>query len=313
MLAIRKNGRERAIERDRQAIQYHYDVSNEFYELLLGPTMVYTCAYYRSPDGDLDQAQRDKLDLVCRKLRLAPGERLLDVGCGWGSLALWAAEHYDVEVHAVTLSAAQAEYARRRVRERGLERTCRIECADYREIDGEAAYDKIASVGLIEHVGRPNYPAYFSQLHRLLKPGGLLLNHGITHERYWRWTPQWEFVTHYVFPNGDLDHVSHILSVMEDEHWEVRDVEQLREHYSRTCRQWCEQLMANRERALRLVPEKTYRIWLLYLAASSVHFGEGTIGLYQIVAAKRDLRAAATPTTREDVYVPAQRRVVAAS
>lgn len=313
MLALRRNGRERAIERDRRAIRYHYDVSNEFYELFLGPTMVYTCAYYRSPDGDLDQAQRDKLDLVCRKLRLAPGERLLDVGCGWGSLALWAAEHYDVEVHAVTLSAAQAEYAQRRIRERGLERTCRVECADYRQIGGDAAYDKVASVGLIEHVGRPNYSGYFAQLHRLLKPGGLLLNHGITHERHWKWTPQWKFVTSYVFPNGDLDHVSHILSVMEDESWEVRDVEQLREHYSRTCRQWCERLMANRERALRLVPEKTYRIWVLYLAASSLHFGEGAIGLYQVVAAKRDPRASAAPTTREDIYVRAAPRAGAAS
>lgn len=302
MLALLKSNRERAIARDRRAIQYHYDVSNEFYELFLGSTMVYTCAYYRSPDGDLNRAQRDKLDLVCRKLRLKPGERLLDVGCGWGSLTTWAAEHYGVEAHGVTLSAAQAEYAQRRIRDRGLERTCRVDCRDYRELAGQPPYDKIASVGLIEHVGRPNYAAYFAELFNLLEPGGLLLNHGITREREWKWTKQWEFITKYVFPNGDLDHVSHILTVMEDEHWEIRDVEQLREHYSRTCRQWCEALMANRERALRLVSEKTYRTWVLYLAGSSVYFGDGSIGLCQVVAAKRDRQAVAPPSTREDIY-----------
>jgi len=302
MLALLKNGRGRATEWDRRAIQYHYDVSNEFYELFLGPTMVYTCAYYRSPDGDLDQAQHDKLDLVCRKLRLSPGERLLDVGCGWGSLVTWAAEHYGVEAHGVTLSPAQAEYAGHQIRARGLESVCRVECRDYREVVGQELYDKIASVGLIEHVGRPNYAIYFSQLHSLLKPGGLLLNHGIAHERHWKWTPQWDFTIRYVFPNGDLDHVSHILEVMEDENWEIRDVEQLREHYARTCRQWCERLMTNRERALQLVPEKTYRIWLLYLAASSVYFGDGSIGLYQVVAAKAGREASTVPSTREDLY-----------
>jgi cyclopropane-fatty-acyl-phospholipid synthase len=302
MLALLKNGQKRAVERDREAIQYHYDVSNEFYELFLGDTMVYTCAYYRSPDGDLDQAQRDKLELVCRKLELSPGERLLDVGCGWGSLVIWAAEHYGVEARGVTLSRAQAEYAQRRIRDRGLERLCRVEHADYRDVDGAEAYDKIASVGLIEHVGRPNYPSYFAQLRRLLKPRGLLLNHGITHERHWKWTPQWEFITSYVFPNGDLDHVSHILSVMEDEGLEIRDVEQLREHYSRTCRHWSERLMARRDDALRLVSEKTYRIWLLYLAASSVYFGDGSIGLYQVVAQKRDPAHAAPPRTRDAIY-----------
>ena len=293
----------RGIEHDRKAIEYHYDVSNAFYELFLGTTMVYTCAYYRTPDGDLDQAQCDKLDLVCRKLGLRPGERLLDIGCGWGSLVLWAAEHYGVEAHGVTLSAAQASYAEARIRSRGLQSTCRVECRDYREVGGEALYDKIAAVGIIEHVGVANYTSYFTRVRELLKPGGLFLNHGITHERHWKWTPQWDFITHFVFPNGELDHVSHILSVMEDVNWEVRDVEQLREHYSRTCRQWAERLEQNRRRALELVPEKTYRIWRLYLTASSVYFAEGSIGLYQVVAAK-PAATAAIPLTREDVYRP---------
>ncbi len=297
-----RNLRSRAIEKDRRAIEYHYDVSNEFYELFLGPTMVYTCAYYRTPDGDLDQAQRDKLDVVCRKLRLEPGESLLDLGCGWGSLAVWAAENYGVRAHGVTLSPAQAAYAQARIREKGLESVCRVECRDYREIAGKGLYDKIAAVGLIEHVGIANYRAYFAQVGELLRPGGLFLNHGITHERYWKWTRQWDFTIRYVFPNGQLDHISHILSLMEDENWELRDVEQLREHYSRTCRHWTERLIANRERALEIVSEKTYRIWLLYLAASSHYFAEGSIGLYQTIVAKPDPTAAVIPTTREAIY-----------
>jgi cyclopropane-fatty-acyl-phospholipid synthase len=300
MLALLRNAR----RRDRQAIEYHYDVSNEFYELFLGPTMVYTCAYYRTPEGDLDQAQRDKLDLVCRKLRLQPGERLLDVGCGWGSLAQWAVEHYGVEADGVTLSPSQASYAQERIRSRGLERRCRVECRDYRELEGRDRYDKIAAVGVIEHVGVPNYPAYFSLLHQLLAPGGLFLNHGITHERRWKWTPQWDFVTRYVFPNGDLSHVSQILSVMEDAGWEIRDVEQLREHYARTCRHWAQRLEHARERASLLVSDKIYRTWRLYLSAAAVYFGEGSIGLYQVVAAKPAPGRSSPPSTREDLYRP---------
>lgn len=294
----------KVLQHDRRAIEYHYDVSNEFYELFLGPTMVYTCAYYRTPDGDLDQAQRDKLDLVCRKLRLEPGESLLDVGCGWGSLVRWAAEHYGAHAYGVTLSPSQAQYAQARIRAEGLEDLCRVECLDYREVTGEARFDKIAAVGIIEHVRPENFAAYFSQLRALLKPGGLFLNHGITHERHWQWTPQWDFLIRYVFPNAELANVSATLSAMEDAEWEIRDVEQLREHYSRTCRHWAERLLAERERALALVPEKTYRTWVLYLVASSHYFAEGSIGLYQVVLAKRDAAPRVVPTTREALYVP---------
>ena len=301
-------GLRRAIERDRKAIEHHYDVSNEFYELFLGPTMVYTCAYYRTPEGDLDPAQRDKLDLVCRKLRLQPGERLLDIGCGWGSLVRWAARHYGVRAEGVTLSPAQAAYAAARIRAEGLGDVCRVECRDYREIDAGERFDKIAAVGVIEHVGRPNYPDFFRRVLERLEPGGLFLNHGITHERHWKHTPQWDFVTGHVFPNGDLDNVSHMLGVMEDAGWEIRDVEQLREHYARTCRQWAERLLARREEALRLVPERTYRTWCLYLAASSRYFAEGSIGLYQTVLSRAAESADDRPTTREAIYAPAPPR-----
>ncbi|MGH7898011.1 MAG: class I SAM-dependent methyltransferase [Candidatus Binatia bacterium] len=290
------------LDRDRRAIQHHYDVSNEFYELFLGPTMVYTCAYYRSPDGDLDQAQRDKLDLVCRKLRLEPGETFLDIGCGWGSLVLWAVKHYGVRAYGVTLSAEQASYAASRIRAEGLDGVCRVDCRDYREVRGESAYDKIAAVGIIEHVGPRNFPSYFSQARELLKLGGLFLNHGITHERHWQWTPQWDFLTQYVFPNADIANISQTLSAMEEEGWEIRDVEQLREHYSRTCRQWAERLRANHDRAVRLVSEKTFRTWLLYLTASSNYFADASIGLYQTVAWKSDSASRAVPTTREAIY-----------
>lgn len=289
--------------RDKKAIEYHYDVSNEFYELLLGPTMAYTCAYYRTPEGDLDQAQRDKFDLVCRKLRLERGETFLDLGCGWGSLVIWAAKHYGVRSRGVTLSPSQAAFAQAWIRREGLEDLCRVDCLDYREIGGEL-FDKIAAVGIIEHVGIANYPAYFRQVRELLKPGGLFLNHGITHERYWKHTPQWDFIVQYVFPNGQLDHVSHVLSVMEDVNWEIVDVEQLRNHYARTTRQWVENLLANRARAVDLVSEKTVRIWNLYLAQSSNSFADGSIGLYQVVLSKTDATAAAVPFTREAIYQP---------
>jgi cyclopropane-fatty-acyl-phospholipid synthase len=297
--------RQRAIRRDREAIRYHYDVSNEFYELFLGPTMVYTCAYYRRPDGELDQAQRDKLDLVCRKLSLERGERFLDIGCGWGSLVVHAAASYGVEAYGVTLSAAQADYATRSIRTLGLDDRCRVECRDYRELDRGKPWNKIAAVGIIEHVGVASYRAFFDEVRDLLEPGGTFLNHGITHERAWRWTPQWDFIVRHVFPNAELDHVTHMLSVMEDAGLEVRDVEQLREHYSRTCRQWAERLLAERRRALELVPEPTYRTWVLYLVASSLYFAEGSIGLYQTVAKRSDPKAAGIPTTRESIYARA--------
>src|SRR5262245_17674489 len=180
----------RSKPRDAKAIAFHYDVSNEFYALFLARRMVYTCAYYRHPDGDLDQAQEDKLDLVCRKLRLARGERLLDIGCGWGSLVMWAAERYDVVAHGVTLSAAQAEWAQAAIRRAGLENRARVDHLDYRDLPAALRFDKIAAVGVIEHIGTANYPSYFARAYELLEPGGLFLNHGITTHKHWRRSTQ---------------------------------------------------------------------------------------------------------------------------
>ena len=298
--------RRRTKGHDARAIAFHYDVSNDFYALFLDRRMVYTCAYYRRPDGDLDQAQEDKLDLVCRKLRLAPGERLLDTGCGWGSLVLWAAERYGVEAHGVTLSAQQAEYAQAAIRRAGLGGRARVDFRDYRDLPADLRFDKVAAVGVIEHIGIANYGSYFARVHELLTPGGLFLNHGITHEKQWHRSSQTDFLERYVFPNGEMDNVSHILDVLERARFEILDVEGLRAHYARTTRQWVERLQANAARARALVSERVYRTWLTYLAASSVAFTQGSLGLYQVVAARPDpgMREA-VPTTREAIYASA--------
>ena len=300
---------------DARAIAYHYDVSNEFYALFLDRRMVYTCAYYRRPDGDLDQAQEDKLDLVCRKLRLQPGELLLDIGCGWGSLVAWAAERYGVLARGVTLSRAQAEYGQAWIRRLGLEERARVDHLDYRDLPRELRFDKIAAVGVTEHLGIGNYPDYFARVHELLAPGGLFLNHGITHEKHWRRSSQTEFLERHVFPNGEMDNVSHILDVLERARFEIRDVESLREHYARTTRQWAERLQANAARARALAGERIYRTWIGYLAASSVSFTQGSTGLYQVVASRADPAVReAVPTTREAIYsvaAPAEQRKLA--
>jgi cyclopropane-fatty-acyl-phospholipid synthase len=288
---------------DARAIAHHYDVSNDFYALFLDPLMVYTCAYYRDPDGKLEQAQADKLDLVCRKLELGPGETLLDIGCGWGSLAIWAAERYGVTAHGVTLSRAQAEYATERIRREGLEGRCLVEHRDFRDLPAGAAYDKIAAVGVIEHVGIPNYPAFFGRIRAMLKSGGLYLNHGITHEFHWKATSQTEFLYRHVFPNGDLAGLTETLIEMERARFEILDVESLRLHYARTCRQWVERLMARADEARLLVGERILRTWRLYLTCSAVAFEAGSIGLYQVLMRKHgDATVGSAPRTREHLY-----------
>jgi cyclopropane-fatty-acyl-phospholipid synthase len=293
----------RAKAHDAKAIAHHYDVSNEFYALFLDPLMVYTCAYYRDPDGSLEQAQADKLDLVCRKLRLAPGERLLDIGCGWGSLAIWAAQHYGVRAHGVTLSRAQADFATERIHREGLADRCRVEYRDFRDLPDDARYEKIAAVGVIEHVGVANYPVFFGRVRGMLEDGGLYLNHGITQEFHWRATSQTEFLYRYVFPNGDLADLTATLTEMEAACWEIVDVEALRLHYARTCRQWVERLCARADEARAIAGERVYRTWRLYLTCSAVAFETGAIGLYHVLLRKHgDRTGDVAPATREPIY-----------
>lgn len=288
---------------DREAIAHHYDLSNDFYALFLDPRMVYTCAYYRDPDGDLARAQEDKLDLICRKLELAAGERLLDVGCGWGALVCWAAERYGVAAHGVTLSRAQAVWAESAIDRAGLGPHARVEYRDWRDLPPGERADKIAAVGIIEHVGPRRRRAFLERLWSWLRPGGLLLNQGITHRAEWRPTSLQRFLDDHVFPNGALDHLSAFLDDAERVGFEVVDVESLRTHYARTCRQWAQRLEANAASARRLVGERVYRTWLLYLASASVAFEQGSIGLYQSVLRKPDPAAGATaPWTREVRY-----------
>jgi cyclopropane-fatty-acyl-phospholipid synthase len=288
---------------NRKAIAFHYDVSNDFYSLWLDRQMVYSCAYFEDVEASLDHAQENKLDHICRKLRLKPGEYLLDIGCGWGALVCWAARHYGVRAHGITLSRNQYEYGLRKIQEEGLQELVTLELKDYRDLEGEARFDKIASVGMFEHVGLKNLPVYFATAYRLLKPGGLFLNHGITYdEEGWKKTVSTEFINRYVFPDGELDTVSNIQRGMERAHFEILDVEALRPHYALTLRHWVRRLEERREEALRHVSEVTYRVWHLYMAACALQFEKGETGVYQILAAKRRTWPVPVPLTRRDIY-----------
>jgi cyclopropane-fatty-acyl-phospholipid synthase len=285
------------------AIAFHYDVSNDFYRLWLDERMVYSCAYFDNPGDSLDVAQCKKLDHICRKLRLKPDEHLLDVGCGWGALAIWAAKNYGVRVTAVTISDKQFEFAQRQVSEEGLMDRVAIKRCDYRDIEGAECFDKVASVGMFEHVGLKNLPVYFGKIANLLKPGGLFLNHGITHdEEGWRATLTTKFINRFVFPDGELDTVSNVQRQMERAKFEIWDVENLRPHYAITLRHWVSRLEAARAEALQYVDEATYRVWRLYMAACALHFEDGDIGVYQILGSKRALNTVPVPITRRDLY-----------
>lgn len=289
---------------NRDAIHFHYDVSNEFYALWLDSGMVYSCAYFEAPGVDLDTAQRAKLEHICRKLALQPGENFLDIGCGWGALIIHAARHYGVRAHGVTLSPQQLKVAQERIAAAGLQDQVSVELRDYRDLVGEAVYDKVASVGMFEHVGLKNLPVYFSTVHRLLKPHGLFLNHGITHDSDgWQRSMSTEFINRYVFPDGQLDNVSNIQHVMETARFEIADVEALRPHYAMTLRHWVERLELNHERALQFVNEATYRVWRLYMAACALEFESGRVGIYQILAGKRAAGNLPLPLTRRRLYL----------
>jgi cyclopropane-fatty-acyl-phospholipid synthase len=296
-----------SLESDRAAISHHYDVSNDFYKLFLDQRMVYSCAYFHAADDALETAQANKLDHICRKLRLQPGERYLDIGCGWGALVIWAARHYGVQAHGITLSQAQLDEANRRIAAEGLQDRVTVELRDYRALEGEGVYDKVSSVGMLEHVGLANLPQYHATVYRVLKPNGLFLNHGITHEEDgWQPTVDTEFINRYVFPDGELDRVSKIQGGMEEARFEIQDVENLRMHYARTLRHWVSRLESHHEEATRHVSEATYRVWRLYMAASALEFESGGTGIYQILASRRpDARPykQPVPLTRQDLYV----------
>jgi cyclopropane-fatty-acyl-phospholipid synthase len=310
-------GRRHSRGRDRAAVRSHYDVGNDFYALWLDRSMVYSCAYFPTGSEDIDAAQMAKLEHICRKLRLAPGERLLDIGCGWGGLVRYAAAHYGVEALGITLSERQAELANERIRADGLERRCRVEVRDYRDFAAGVTFDKVVSVGMFEHVGRAQLPTYFREAARLTKPGGLFLNHGIVRAperergvmrrvRRLLWQ-EGKFIERYVFPDGELVPLAEAVRNAEQAGLETRDVESLREHYALTLRQWVARLERQREAAVRLVGEETYRVWRLYMAASAQAFASGRISLAQVLLARPDREGRVrVPATRADLYAPSR-------
>lgn len=305
-------GKVHSRERDRAAIQYHYDVGNDFYALWLDRNLQYSCGYFPSGAEDLDTAQERKMEHICRKLRLKPGERLLDIGCGWGGLARYAAKNYDVTVLGVTLSRNQKAYADEAIARAGLQERVAVELKDYRDL-GDESCDKIVSVGMFEHVGRSHLPEYFAQVYRLLKPGGLFLNHGISHrtetEEEKRGFVQKHifgrgaFLQKYIFPDGELTPVSDVNVMAENAGFEVRDVENLREHYALTLRHWVKRLTARQKQAVKASDEVTYRTWRLYMSASAYGFESGNINVNQALLAKmtRDGKSN-VPFSRAELY-----------
>lgn len=288
--------------RDRRSIAHHYDISNDFYALFLDTNMAYTCAYFPEEETGLEQAQLAKFEHIARKLRLKPYQSLLDIGCGWGSFIVYACKHYGITAHGVTLSRQQADYANDWIRREGLEDQALVEYRDYRELVGEAQYDRISAIGIVEHVGYRNLARYFSGIQRMLKENGLFLNHGISRAREWRPNPGSDWISDKVFPEGEPPSLSTVITQLEDNAFEVQDVENLRAHYAKTCAEWVERLQRNREACLHHVDERTYRTWILYLAMSSIYFEEGQIFLYQVLTTKRMERFAPVPLTREDIY-----------
>ncbi|PIA69186.1 C17 cyclopropane fatty acid synthase CfaB [Pseudomonas sediminis] len=291
---------------DAEAISYHYDLSNDFYRVWLDRDMVYSCAYFETGQEDLDQAQQAKLRHLCRKLRLQPGDRLLDVGCGWGGLARFAAREFAAEVHGITLSQAQLDLARQRVAEEGLGERVTLELLDYRDLPQDGRFDKVVSVGMFEHVGHANLPLYAQRLFGAVRPGGLVMNHGIT-SRFTDGRPvgrgAGEFIDRYVFPQGELPHLVTISKALSEAGLEIVDVESLRLHYARTLQLWSQGLERQLQSAAQWVPEKSLRIWRLYLAGCAYGFQHGWMNLHQILAVKpRDDGSHDLPWTRADLY-----------
>ncbi|WP_394689932.1 class I SAM-dependent methyltransferase [Hoeflea sp.] len=293
-------------EENQKNIAYHYDVSNAFYRLFLDDQMVYTCGYCTDWNNDIHQMQTDKLEMICRKLRLKPGETMLDIGFGWGSLALYAAKNYGAHVTGVTLSQKQLDHARTRAEEMGLSDRLHFKLLDYAKIEGQ--FDKITSIGMHEHIGIDNYPTYYSAVARLLKPGGIYLHHAITRpakkdaKTFRKKNKEFKLLTKYIFPGGELDHIGNTVMMLEQHGFEVHDVENWREHYQRTCRLWHDRLLANYDAAVAEVGEVKTRLWLVYLGGCSIAFERNTVKLYQTVTTRSGRGPAGLPPTRADLY-----------
>jgi cyclopropane-fatty-acyl-phospholipid synthase len=288
--------------RDAASIAHHYDKPAEFYELFLGDTMVYSCAYFRSLENSLDQAQRDKMHLICRKLDLRRDERFLDIGCGWGSLVLHASENFDVSAHGVSLSQKQVEYAKLRIAASKQSAQCDVSWSDYRDLDEvHMPFDKIASVGMCEHVGEKNIGAYFEQAYKLLYPGGLFLNHGITRSSSVNLRGP-SFIDQYVFPDGELLTLSQMVKAAEDAGFEVRDVEDLREHYEETLHRWVDALNSCEYQAISLTDEQTFRTWKLYMTGSAEAFRRGDIAVHQMLLSRSKKGQSKSAKVREAWY-----------
>lgn len=291
---------------DAESISYHYDLSNDFYQLWLDQEMAYSCAYFKTGDESLEQAQLNKFEHLCRKLRLQPGEYLLDVGCGWGGLARYAAREFGVNVLGITLSREQLDLASRRVQEQGLDGQIELKLLDYRDLPQDGRFDKVVSVGMFEHVGHANLALYAQRLSGAVREGGLVMNHGIT-AKHTDGRPvgrgAGEFIDRYVFPNGELPHLTMISADISEAGLEIVDVESLRLHYARTLEHWSSRLESRLDQAAALVPEQTLRIWRLYLAGCAYAFARGWINLHQILAVKPYADGSTRlPLTRDDLY-----------
>lgn len=310
-------GRDRKQSENVNFVQFHYDLSNEFYELFLDQRMVYTCGYFTDESNSLDQAQLDKLDITCRKLRLKPGERFLDIGFGWGGLLFHAARHYGVQAHGITLSQNQKDYVDAKSRELGLADRVTVEVRDYADLEGQ--FDKVASICMYEHVGINNIPSFMTKVNSLMTDHGLFLLQGITRpgkasmKQFRRMNPERRLLAKHIFPGAELDHLGHMVQSMESGGFEISDVEGWRNHYIKTCRMWCQRLHERRDDAVRLVGEEAFRLYQLYLAGCSLAFQNGGARLYQVLAEKHVRKSESSlPLTRRDLFNdPAEGRRIA--
>jgi len=301
-------GRVESRRDNKDYIQFHYDISNEFYALFLDPEMLYSCAYFSTPETTLAQAQKDKLDMICRKLRLKEGDKFLDIGCGWGALICHAEQHYGVQAYGVTLSQKQHDFAQEKIKRLGLQDRVKVELRDYETLTG--SYDKISSIGMFEHIGLDNMGKYFGKINSLLRDRGILLNHGIARtakasdKAKRKIRPERKLILKYIFPGSELDNVGRTVDLLQVAGFEVHDVEGWREHYAMTCKAWHDALVIHRDEAIHQVGSEKYRMWLLYLAGVSIGFTQGSIHLYQVVASKHAAKGLSElPLTREDLYI----------